>query len=165
MNGIQLLSAALLDDLVARARASPRLRTNHNFHRDAADNPHRFLNVMIEGTYVRPHRHVTPPKAESFVVLRGAIAVFLFDEQGTVVARYDLAATGEHPCGIDVAPGIYHSIVVTSAVAIVYEVKPGPYQAESDKAFAPFAPPEGSPDCASYLAHLAAVPPSPCEPA
>ena len=44
----------------------------------AADNPHRFLNVMAKGTYIAPHRHLDPRKAESFLVLRGEVAFFIF---------------------------------------------------------------------------------------
>ena len=43
---IQLLRPAQFPELIERARRSPRLRTNHNFHA-AEDNQHRFLNVMI----------------------------------------------------------------------------------------------------------------------
>jgi cupin fold WbuC family metalloprotein len=57
---------------------------NYNFHQSAEENPHRFLNVLLKGTYVRPHRHLTPPKAESFLILEGVIEVFLFDDAGVV---------------------------------------------------------------------------------
>ena len=48
---LQLLDSNLLRTLIERARRSPRLRTNHNFHRSMEDNPHRFLNVLARGTY------------------------------------------------------------------------------------------------------------------
>lgn len=159
MHGVHLIDADLLNLVVGRARASERRRTNHNFHRDADDNPHRFLNAMLAGTYVQPHRHRDPPKAESFVVLQGSVAVFLFDDAGSVLARHDLHAEGQGPRGIDIQPGIYHSLVVLSEAAVVFEVKPGPYRREDDKEFAPFAPAEGDADCSGYnerlLAHRA----------
>src|ERR1022692_3527111 len=81
---IQILDGELFDRLIERARQSPRLRTNYNFHSSMDENPHRFLNVMVRGTYVAPHRHLHPPKTESFLVLRGEIAFFVFDDTGTV---------------------------------------------------------------------------------
>jgi len=78
----QLLGSELFQTLVDRAHQSPRLRTNHNFHLSLDDNPGRFLNVMAKGTYIAPHRHIDPPKSESFLVLDGEIAFFTFDDAG-----------------------------------------------------------------------------------
>ncbi|MBS1873355.1 MAG: WbuC family cupin fold metalloprotein [Acidobacteria bacterium] len=150
-SAIQLLDSALFDTLVKRALASPRLRTNHNFHASLDEDLHRFLNVMGRGTYVTPHRHVDPPKPEAFVVLAGEIAFFTFDDDGRIATRHKL---GRDPVGIDVAAGVWHSMAVLSPHAICYEVKPGPYAAANDKTFAPWAPREGDPRAAEYLEWL-----------
>ena len=86
MPEVKLISGALFDTVAALATASPRLRMNYNFHSDPADNPHRFLNVLLRGTYIRPHRHLVPPKSESFLVLEGMADVILFDDQGAITA-------------------------------------------------------------------------------
>src|SRR5215471_8661459 len=78
MSSLQVIDLALFSQLIERARRSPRLRTNHNFHSSMEDNFHRFLNVMIQGTYIAPHRHRDPPKSESFLVLEGELAFFAF---------------------------------------------------------------------------------------
>jgi len=154
MQGVQLIDSGLFEALSRRARESPRLRTNHNFHRDAADNPHRFLNVLVRGTYCCPHRHEAPPKAESFVALRGQAVVFLFDDAGELAEHHVLGRDGLY--GIDIAPGIWHSVAALSEVAVCFEVKPGPYEVTNDKQFASFAPPEGDPRAPEYLAGLLA---------
>jgi len=82
---VQTVNRALLDRLIERAYRSPRLRINHNFHSSMEDNPHRFLNVMVKGTYIAPHRHLDPPKPESFLVLEGEVAFLLFDDAGRIV--------------------------------------------------------------------------------
>lgn len=153
MSSVQLIDHALLAETIERARKSPRLRTNHNFHVSAADNPHRFLNAWVRGTYAAPHRHQLPPKAESFIVLQGEVAVFLFDDAGTVVEQHVL---GREVLGIDLAPGVWHTLAPLSDTAVCFEVKPGPYDVTNDKEFAPWAPAEGSPDAPSYLARLMA---------
>lgn len=153
MSSVQLIDHALLAETIHRARTSPRLRTNHNFHASAADNPHRFLNAWVRGTYAAPHRHLLPPKAESFIVLQGEVAVFLFDDAGAVVAQHVL---GREVLGIDLAPGVWHTLAPLSDTAVCFEVKPGPYDVANDKEFAPWAPAEGSPDAPSYLARLLA---------
>jgi cupin fold WbuC family metalloprotein len=154
MTRIQLIDAPLIDAVTERARKSPRLRTNHNFHRDHADNPHRFLNALTRGTYCAPHRHLEPPKSETFLVLRGEVVVFLFDDRGRVSARHLLGRAGLF--GIDIAPGAWHSIAAQSDSAVCFEVKPGPYEASADKEFAPWAPREGDARASAYLAELLA---------
>jgi cupin fold WbuC family metalloprotein len=145
---IQIISGNLLDELTVRARASSRQRTNHNFHQTFEENPNRFLNVMVCGTYVTPHRHTTPPKSESFVVLRGQLLFITFDDKGGFQSVTRLSPD-ENP-GIDIAAGIWHSIIVESETAICFEVKPGPYAPASDKDFAPWAPREGEAGCEAY---------------
>lgn len=152
---VQLLDDALLARTLDAAQKSPRRRINHNFHTGPNDNPHRFLNAMLRGTYVRPHRHRDPPKSESFLVLDGSVAIFLFDDAGHVLARHDLGVPGG-PRGIDLAPGIWHSLVVLGEHAILFEVKPGPWDPATDKEMAPWSPEEGSPDAARFVEALLA---------
>jgi cupin fold WbuC family metalloprotein len=148
---IQFLNRTLFDSLIERARRSPRLRTNHNFHSGPEDNPHRFLNVMVKGTYIAPHRHLQPPKAESFLVLEGQVAILTFEDSGRIAGTWLL---GREPMGIDLPPGIWHTMIVVSPHAICYEVKPGPYSPADDKEFAPWAPREGDPGAKAYLLAL-----------
>ncbi len=149
---IQRIDEALFALATTRAAAVPRLRTNHNFHANLEENPHRFLNVMRRRTYVTPHRHLDPPKSETFVILRGEIAFFVFDDRGEVTRCEILTEPSRGDCcGIDLGPGIWHSLAVLSESAICFEVKPGPYSAANDKDFAPWAPREGEPGCQAYL--------------
>ncbi len=158
LGDLQFLTSALFEDLLERARHSPRLRTNHNFHRSMEENPHRFLNVMLRGTYIAPHRHLDPPKSESFLILSGAVAFFTFDDHGQVTT---VDVLGRDPVGIDIQPGVWHTMAVLSDHAICFEVKPGPYAAADDKDFAGWAPREGQPGVAEYLnSLLEQVPPA-----
>ncbi len=156
MPGVQLISETLIDAVSQRAASSPRRRMNHNFHGNMEENPHRFLNVMLKDTYVRPHRHSEPPKAESFIVLEGAADVIIFDDNGSIEARYMLGATsGEgHLWGVDLAPGIWHTIVPRTERVVCFEVKPGPWVQATDKEFASWAPAEGDPAALEYQRSL-----------
>jgi cupin fold WbuC family metalloprotein len=139
---------------LARALAAPRGRINHNFHPDMASNPHRFLNAWTRGSYAAPHRHLAVPKPETFLVLRGELALFLFDDAGNVTERHLLGRNGA--LGIDLAPGLWHTVAAVTDTAICFEVKAGPYDAATDKEFAPWAPREGDPEAAGYLERLLA---------
>ena len=166
LDSAQLLTDSLIQSVLQKAKQSPRLRMNHNFHTGPEDNPHRFLNVFTYGTYVTPHRHKVPPKAESFIVLDGYVAVFLFKDDGTLDATL-VVGSGPLPeqlpstavgkplsRGIDLAPGIWHSITALTPSAVCYEVKPGPWDPGTDKEFAPWAPMEDSPEASAYLTQL-----------
>jgi cupin fold WbuC family metalloprotein len=149
---VQLIDEALIERTVARARASERRRATHNFHPTHADASHRFLNALIRGTYVAPHRHVAILKPEGFMLLQGELAVVVFDDDGSMRERHVLGRNGLR--GIDLPPGIWHTIAAVSEVAVCYEVKPGPWDPLTDKEFAPWAPREGDPKSAEYLARL-----------
>jgi cupin fold WbuC family metalloprotein len=152
MSEAKLISAGLFEALAGLASASPRRRMNHNFHASADDNPHRFLNVLLRGTYIRPHRHLAPPKSETFLVLEGVADAILFDDEGRILARYSLGAlTPEGRLwGVDLPPGVWHTVLPRTARAVCFEVKPGPWEPATDKEFAPWAPPEDSPSAPEY---------------
>jgi cupin fold WbuC family metalloprotein len=154
VTAVQLIEDTLIDRTVERARASPRLRANHNFHPSHEDDFHRFLNAFLRGTYAAPHRHVAVPKPEAFVILRGELACFVFDDSGSVRERYVLGRGGVR--GIDLPPGVWHTLAPVTEVAVCYEVKPGPWDPATDKEFAPWAPLEGDPASLPYLAKLMA---------
>src|ERR1700691_1388465 len=97
MSQAKLISDGLFETVAGLAASSPRRRMNHNFHEAADDNPHRFLNVLLRGTYIQPHRHTAPPKSETFLVLEGVADVILFDDDGSITARHSLGT--ETPAG------------------------------------------------------------------
>jgi len=142
----------LLDRVSAEAQNSPRRRMIQPFHKDHTDPVHRMLNAMEPGTYVRPHRHLDPPKAEAWILLRGALDFYVFEDDGRV--REKVRVTPDGTLGVDIQPGVYHSLVALLPGTIVYELKTGPYAVLNDKAFAPWAPAEGDPGVAAYLASL-----------
>lgn len=129
---------------------------NHNFHEGPEDNPHRMLNVLLRGTYVRPHRHVTPPKSEAFLPLTGRVGIVCFDDEGAVTAQYTLDSAGPIR-GIDLAPGVWHTVLALTDVSVCYEVKPGPWEPASDKDFAAWAPAEGDPAAGAFLHRMEAL--------
>lgn len=150
MDGVQLISTDLFARITAGAEASPRRRLNHNFHSGPEDNPHRMLNVLLRGTYVRPHRHVTPLKSEAFLPLTGQVGIVCFDDNGATTGHYLLDANGPTR-GIDLAPGIWHTVLALTEVSVCYEVKPGPWEPASDKDFAAWAPAEQTPEAAQLV--------------
>jgi cupin fold WbuC family metalloprotein len=153
MQGVQIISQALLDTVSKLANASPRQRKNHNFHLADSDICHRLLNALEPETYIPPHRHLHQTKAESIGILRGRVGVLLFDAQGTVTQRCVMQPGGEI-MGVDIVPGTYHSLVALMAGSVFFEAKAGPYVPVTPDERASFAPAENTPEAAAYLAWM-----------
>lgn len=153
---IYILNKELISQTLQQAQQSPRKRSNANIHVSMDDNPHRFFNVLLKNTYIAPHRHLKNPKAETFIVLSGQIQFFIFNDNGSIKESY-LLGESDHSnnqgFGIDILPGIWHTLIARSDEAICFEVKPGPYKADLDKEFASWAPTEDQ-NYESYLQWL-----------
>jgi len=154
---IQTITASLLDDLLQRAAAAPRRRAIHCLHSGDWEHCHRMLNALTPGTYVRPHRHDSEHQSEAFILLRGRLALLLFDESGTIDFHSSrILSPADGLFGMDIPPRIWHSLVALEDT-VIYEVKGHPaggYVQERDKNFAPWAPEEGSAESNAYLQRL-----------
>ncbi|MFT5699559.1 MAG: cupin fold WbuC family metalloprotein [Desulforhopalus sp.] len=148
-----LITTDLLDRCVAASRQSPRKRMILPLHKAPGANLHRMLNAIQPGSYIQPHRHLFPPKAESVIVLQGAIYVFIFNQDGSIDEVHTVKA-GSINLGIDSEPGVFHTFAAIEEDTVLFEVKPGPYNQADDKDFAPWAPAEGAHGATEYLAHL-----------
>jgi len=150
-----VVDAALLAQKARDAAASPRLRDMHRLHDADGDNPHRMVNTLEPGSYVQPHRHLTPAKSESFVLLAGSLGHVVFADDGSF-GRQDCVALSRESgvLAIDVRPGVWHAIFALVPGTAVFEVKPGPYLPVGDKDFASFAPAEGDAAATEYLRRL-----------
>lgn len=145
----------LIDDLIAQAATSPRKRVPYNFHEH--DEPvQRMINAIVPGSYVTPHQHGNPPKVELIAVLKGQAAMLHYTPDGAVEAIYIMGEGADSVYGVDIPPGVFHNFVALTPCAVLEIIK-GPYEAATHKQFAPWAPAEGSPEAAAYLANLEAL--------
>ena len=137
---MKLLPRALLDELAAKAAASPRARAHHNIHATAADPVQRFLVVAQGDSYFRPHRHAS--RSELALLLRGRLDVLTFDDHGRVTARHGIGE-GTDSLAYETAQNVWHTVVPAEAGAAFLEVKEGPYDPATSAEFAHWAPAEG----------------------
>jgi cupin fold WbuC family metalloprotein len=137
---MKLFPHALLDELAAKASASPRLRANLNIHATGADLVQRFFVAAQRDTYFRPHRHLA--KSELAVVLRGHIDVLTFDERGGVTGRYRIGPDTPN-MGFETPRATWHTLLAVTDGSTFLEVKEGPYDPVTAAEFAPWSPAEG----------------------
>jgi cupin fold WbuC family metalloprotein len=151
--GLKIIDKATLDAMTKTAKTVSRGRTNVNFHDGYGDPVQRLAIAMEPGSYVKPHRHPQLNKWEFFLVLRGELDFYLFDDAGRVSDRIRLSATGAQQ-GLEIPPATWHCTQAVATGTLFLEVKPGPYQPMSEKDFADWAPDEGDPDVQDFLTWL-----------
>jgi len=82
--------------------------------------------------------------------------VLIFNDDGAVTDRYRLgsesgsASPDDRFWGIDLPPGVWHTILARTERVVCFEVKPGPWKPTTDKDFAAWAPAENEPSAAAY---------------
>lgn len=140
------INEQLVNEVIEQAKQSPRGRKNYNFHQTYDEVLNRMLNALEPGTYVQPHKHEDPDKHEVFIILKGKALVVEYDNDGQVT-DFVVVGAGTSNFGVEIAPGVWHSIIPLASGTVVYEVKEGPYSPLNDKNFAPWAPKEGDPQC------------------
>ncbi len=143
------VDAAVLQDLLDKARRSARKRAHYNLHPTLEDPIQRLFIAGCEGTYFRPHRHPEPFKWELLAIISGRAAVLQFDPRGNITRRMELGAA---PGGaaVEVPPLAWHTVVLTAPEAILLEIKPGPYAPLAATDFAPWSPTEETPEAARF---------------
>ena len=148
-----VIDDALISQKALDSRKNPRGREIHVFHENDGESLQRMLNALQPGTYTQPHRHRT--KVETVLLIQGALGFLTFEEDGMIDnAKLVLLAHKSGNIGIDCRAGYWHTWVALAPDTVVVEVKAGPYEAATDKEFAPWAPAENSSNGPTYLAEL-----------
>ncbi len=84
METVNIIDRSQIGRTVQATHESPRGRIILPFHKTDADACHRMLNALQPGSYIRPHRHLSPPKSETILVLEGSICFVIFDSSTQV---------------------------------------------------------------------------------
>lgn len=148
---IFVLNKLILSKGKSASRKSSRLRMIQPVQRTQTAKVQRLLNFLQPGTYIRPHRHPLEQATESVCLLSGHLEVLIFNPQGSIHARHHLTTTSPL---IDIEPGVWHGMIAHAPDTVIFEVKKGPYNPETDKEFASWSPEEDSSDVKKFLARL-----------
>jgi cupin fold WbuC family metalloprotein len=121
-----LISTAILDELTAQAKASPRLRMNLDLRNTPTDQSQRMLNALEPGTVMPIHRH--RHTSETVVVLRGKVKWLYYNDQGELTDTI-LVEAGSDICGLSVPMGQWHSLECLESGSVILECKDGAWEA------------------------------------
>ena len=113
-----VINQAILDELTAQAKASPRLRMNMDLRNGPEDKSQRMLNAIEPGTVMPIHRHLK--SSETVTILRGRIRWVFYDDKGNETESVTLDANGDLRC-LNVPKGQWHSLVCECSGSVIFE--------------------------------------------
>ena len=125
-----LLNHQLLEEITEQARQNPRLRMNYNLHDSLDAKAQRLFNAMEPGTVLPVHRHRNT--SETYILIRGAIRVLLYDDNKTLISSYEISDKNDN-FGFHIPNGQWHTLEVLESGTVIFEVKEGPYAPLSDE--------------------------------
>ena len=139
----KIFNQNFLDDLLAKASESLRLRQNYDLRTSEADTSQRMLNALQPNTEVPIHRH--EDTSETVICLTGRLEEIIYEEvidytseqtsqtedvlqkrSFKEIARYLLCPT-EGQYGIQIPAGAWHTIQVLEP-SIIFEAKDGAFK-------------------------------------
>ena len=124
------ITQAILDDLTAKAKVSPRLRMNLDLRDSAEDTSQRMLNAIEPGSPLSIHRH--QKTSETVVCLRGRLVEEFYDElERTCTERIELSPNGP-VVALNIPAGQWHTVRALESGTVILEMKNGKYEPLSD---------------------------------
>ena len=124
------ITQAILDDLTAKAKESPRLRMNMDLRDSAEDTSQRMLNAIEPGSPLPIHRHQNT--SETVVCLRGRLVEEFYDDlERTCTERIELSPNGP-VVALNIPAGQWHTVQALESGTVILEMKNGKYEPISD---------------------------------
>jgi len=137
---MNILDADLIEETLKKARGSPRRRAIYCFH-GPGETLQRMINAGLADTYARPHKHEDPDKLEIFLILHGKVGILFFGDEGDITEKTVLDDAGPNYAA-EIPPRTWHSFIILSPEAAVYELIEGRFNPKTHKNYAPWAPAE-----------------------
>lgn len=120
------INQAILDDLTAKAKESPRLRMNLDLRNGNDDTSQRMLNAIEPGSEVPIHRH--QKTSETVVCLRGRVVEEYYDElERTCTESIELSPNGP-VVALNIPAGQWHTLRSLESGSVILEMKDGAYE-------------------------------------
>ncbi len=124
------ITQALLDNLTAQAKASPRLRMNMDLRNSADDKSQRMLNAIEPGSPMPIHRH--QKTSETVVCLRGRLVWEFYDELERICTDYIELSPNGQVVALNVPAGQWHTVKALESGSVILECKEGAYEPLQD---------------------------------
>ena len=124
------ITQAILDDLTAKAKASPRFRMNLDLRNGAEDQSQRMLNAIEPESVVPIHRH--QKSSETVVCLRGRVVEEYYDELERIcIEAIELSPNGP-VVALNIPAGQWHTARALESGTVILEMKDGKFEPTQD---------------------------------
>ena len=124
------ITQAIMDDLTAKAKASPRLRMNLDLRNGSDDQSQRMLNAIEPDSVVPIHRH--QKSSETVVCLRGRVVEEYYDElERTCTEAIELTPNGP-VVALNIPAGQWHTLRSLESGSVILEMKDGRFEPLSE---------------------------------
>ncbi|EDT6888322.1 WbuC family cupin fold metalloprotein [Salmonella enterica subsp. enterica] len=123
---VSLFTAKQMQELIDIAKKSERLRAHLSLHESHKDKVQMVLIALIKGTYIPPHFHKNIWQWEYFQIINGEVELYIFDENGKVRNIFQLGGKNG-ALFAKIEPNTIHTLICRSSLAVVLEVKEGPF--------------------------------------
>ena len=124
------ITKTVLDDLTAKAKASPRRRMNMDLRDGTDDQSQRMLNAIEPESVVPIHRHRN--SSETVVCLRGRVVEEYYDElERMCTEAIELTPNGQ-TVALNIPAGQWHTIRSLESGSVILEVKDGKFEPLSE---------------------------------
>ena len=124
------ITQAILDDLTAKAKESPRLRMNLDLRNSADDQSQRMLNAIEPESVVPIHRH--QKSSETVVCLRGCVVEEYYDELERICTEAIELTPNGPVVALNIPAGQWHTLRSMESGSVILEVKDGKFEPLSD---------------------------------
>lgn len=121
-----VVSQAVLDELTAQAKASPRLRMNMDLRNGPEDSSQRMLNAIEPGSPLPIHRHKYT--SETVVCLRGRFVEEFYDELERICTDAIDLTPGGPIFLVNVPAGQWHTVRALESGSVLLEMKDRKYE-------------------------------------
>jgi cupin fold WbuC family metalloprotein len=126
-------------------------RRNHLIIHNRGDEFNQVFSFICSDSYMRPHLHPSSCMIEKMHLVEGSFELFFFDNKGSITKTYLLDKPGQR---VQVPALQWHTYVMRSNVAIIFETLMGKYDPLTWKKMADWAPEEGTIDANIYFKSL-----------
>ena len=127
---VEKITQAILDDLTAKAKESPRLRMNLDLRNSAEDQSQRMLNAIEPESVVPIHRH--QKSSETVVCLRGRVVEEYYDELERICTEAIELSPNGPVVALNIPAGQWHTLRSMESGSVILEVKDGKFEPLSD---------------------------------
>ena len=144
----------IVNQLVEESARNGNCNARICLHTSPTANFHEMIILEYRGRYYRPHKHLH--KGESCHIIEGKVAMFVFNDDGSV-AHCCVAGEDENLiCRVGVNQ--WHTVIPITEYAVYHESKPGPFLGEADSIYPDWAPDGSNPvDVQEYMDTLLSI--------